>query len=236
MNVGSIMRGTVVTVRRETPLREVARLLVEHAISGVPVVDDAGMVVGVVSEADFVIRERGAVPGRARLFDRLFGGESRPSTEELAKLHATTAGEAMTAPAITVAPDAALSEAARIMVARAINRLPVVADGRLVGIVSRADLVRAFVRTDEDLRTAIVEDVIRRSMWLDDRELGIEVLEGRVRITGTLEKRSDADILQRLLEQVPGVIAVDVDTGWRIDDADIEAPALDLVGPPSGRY
>jgi len=231
MNVGSIMRKTVVTVRRETPLRDVARLLVEHSISGVPVVDDVETVLGIVSEADFVIREGGTVPARARLFDRLFGGDGGPAAEELAKIHATTAGEAMTAPAITVAPDTALSEAARIMVRQAINRLPVVKAGRLVGIVSRADLVRAFVRTDEDLRTAIVEDVIRRAMWLDDRELGVEVIEGRVRITGTLEKRSDAVILERLVEQVPGVIAVVVDTAWRIDDADIRAPSLDLVSP-----
>jgi CBS domain-containing protein len=231
MNVGSIMQRTVVTVRRETPLRDVARLLVEHSISGVPVVDDVEAVLGIVSEADFVIREGGTAPARARLFDRLFGGDGAPAPEELAKIHATTAGEAMTAPAITVAPDTALSEAARIMVRQAINRLPVVKAGRLVGIVSRADLVRAFVRTDEDLRTAIVEDVIRRAMWLDDRELGVEVIEGRVRITGTLEKRSDAVILERLVEQVPGVIAVDVDTAWRIDDADIPAPSLDLVSP-----
>jgi CBS domain-containing protein len=120
------------------------------------------------------------------------------------------------------------------MVDRAINRLPVVEDGRLVGIVSRADLVRAFVQTDEDLRAIIIEDVVRRAMWLDDREIGVEVHDGAVRITGTLEKRSDGPILERLVSMVPGVMAVELATAWRLDDADVRAPDVDLVGTPYG--
>ncbi len=234
MDVGSIMRRPVVTVRPETSLREVARLLVEHGISGVPVVDASGAVLGVVSEGDFVIREGGAPRERPRLLDRLFGGETGPTPEELAKVHATTAGEAMTAPAITADPRTHLADAARTMVERAVNRLPIVEDGRLVGIVSRADLVRAFVQSDDELRTTIVEDVVRRAMWLDDRKLGIDVADGRVTITGTLERRSDAGILERLIEQVPGVIAVTVETDWRFDDSDVRAPAVDMVSPPYG--
>lgn len=236
MNVASIMRQTVVTVRPDTPLRDVARLLVEHGISGVPVVDESGAVLGVVSEADFVIREVGVPREHRRLLGRLFGGNGGASAEDVAKVHATTAGEAMTAPAITTSPATTLPDAARTMIERAINRLPVIEDGRLVGIVTRADLVRAFVRTDEELRTTIIEDVVRRAMWLDDREVGVSVVDGRVTIEGTLEKRSDAAILERLVEGVPGVITVTMATDWRLDDADVQAPAIDMVSPPYGPH
>lgn len=234
MFVGSVMRRAVFTVRPETSLRDVASLLVEHGISGVPVVDDAGSVVGVVSEADFVLRERGAPEGRSRLLGRLFGSDRGLSPEELAKIHATTAGEAMSSPAIVVESSTSLHEAARIMIERAVNRLPVVEGGRLVGIVSRADLVRAFVRTDDELRGAIVGEVIRRAMGLDDRQLDVRVVEGRVTIAGTVEKRSDGPILERLVERVPGVLSVDMQVGWQLDDSDVQAPERDLVYPPYG--
>lgn len=235
MRVGDVMHRSVVTVRPEASLREVARLLIEHGISGMPVVDPAGRVVGVVSEADFVMKEGGdrAEP-RRRWLDRLFG-ETEIEHAEQVKVQAATAGEAMTAPPITVAADSPVRDAARIMIERQINRLPVVEGDRLVGIVTRADLVRGFVRSDEELRAAIVEEVLHREMWLDERDVEVAVADGIVTVSGTVEKRSDAAILGRLIRDVPGVIDVAMTVGWRLDDSDLRAPARDLVDPPQGR-
>jgi len=234
MNVGSIMHRPVVTVRPETPLREVARVLVEHGISGVPVVGDTGAVLGVVSEADFVIRERGLPDRRPRLLDRLLGTGASLAAGELAKLQARTAAEAMTRPAIVVGPRTSIREAARIMSERAVNRLPVVDDRELVGIVTRADLVRVFLRTDEELRAAILDEVIRRAMWMDDRTVSVEVTEGIVTIGGQLERRSDAPIVERLIREIPGVLDVETKLTWRLDDSKIGPPPQDMVGPAYG--
>src|SRR3954451_24247248 len=143
MIVSQLMTTNVLTVTPETSLKEVATILSERRISGLPVVAD-GIVVGVVSEADILLRERGAPEVQHGVLARL-----RLRRADDARLHATTAGEAMTSPALTVGPRKRVHEAARLMTDRRINRLPVVAGGALVGIVTRADLVRAFTRSDE---------------------------------------------------------------------------------------
>ncbi len=234
MKVGEIMKRSVVTVRPGASLRDVAGLLVEHGISGVPVVDDSGAVLGVVSEADFLIRERGIPDGRPRLLDRLFGRGASLAADELAKLAAKTAGEAMTSPAVVVTADTAVREAARIMSERQINRLPVIDRDQLTGIVTRADIVRAFVRTDDELRTSILDEVVRRAMWLDDRAVSVAVDDGVARISGTVERRSDAPILERLVREIPGVLDVRLDVGWRVDDRDVDPPRQGVVGPAYG--
>ncbi|HEX5825943.1 MAG TPA: CBS domain-containing protein, partial [Candidatus Limnocylindrales bacterium] len=158
------MTRTVVSIRPETPVREVARLLDEHRISGVPVVDDHGSLVGVVSEADF-LRDvaLGAEPRRRSALARLFG---RGEDAAHAPAHgAATAADLMTSSVISVPPDEPVSEAAALMTRSRINRLPVVEDGRLVGIVTRADLVRAYVRSDHQLAETIREDVLRETLW-----------------------------------------------------------------------
>lgn len=231
MKVEAIMRRTVVTVRPEAPLRDVARVLVEHGISGVPVVDAGGAVLGIVWEADFVLRELGVPERRGRLF-RLFADDADRAT--LLKVEAATAGEAMTSPPITIEPDTSLREAARLMTERQVNRLPVVHEGRLVGIVTRADIVRSYVRTDEELRDTIVNEVVRREMWLDERSIAVRVENAVAHVSGTLEKRSDVAILERLVREVPGVMDVLLTVDWRLDDRGIEPEARDLVNPPFG--
>jgi CBS domain-containing protein len=142
MTVHDVMTQAVTSVQPETPLKDVARLLVANGISGLPVVDADRRVVGVVSEADLLIKEQGAdaLPRRRAARVR---GESHATKSRLAKVGATTAGTAMTSPAITIDPDASLQAAAATMVDGGINRLPVTKDGMLVGIVTRADLIRA---------------------------------------------------------------------------------------------
>ncbi len=232
MKVRDIMRRDVITVRPETPLKEVARLLVEHGISGLPVVDGEGRVVGVVSEGDLIVKERGET-GRPRLLGALLASER--ARAELAKVEARTAGDAMTSPPITIEPTAPVRVAAARMVERQVNRLPVVEDGRLVGIVTRADLVRAFVRSDAELEHEIVEGVVRRAMWLDPHLLQVSVAEGVVRVTGRVDRRSDARILEELIRRVEGVVDVEVSVDWDVDDQRRPPPPGDIDIPAASR-
>jgi len=228
LTVQDVMTTRVVTVHLDTPLKDVARSLVRHGISGVVVVDVGSRVVGVVSEADLLIKEsgEGALPHRR---GSRFIGESHETTAGRAKIRATTAGEAMTAPAITVDPEASLPAAATLMVEHAINRLPVTRAGRLIGIVTRADLVRAFVRTDEQLEASIRHDILLRHLLVDPVTFDVTVRQGVVAIRGQAETRTIADMIERLVAALPGVIAVDADISWIVDDGKPRPPDRDLV-------
>lgn len=232
MYVRDAMSRGVLTVRPETPLKDVARLMVERGISGVPVVDDDGLVVGVVSEADFVLKERGVEGIHHRLLSRLIG-DSTETELEFAKVVAERAGSAMTSPAITIEATAPLREAATLMVDRRINRLPVLEGGRLVGIVSRADLVRAYLRSDADLEAAIREQVLSRELWEeeDPAQVNVAVLEGVAHLSGTVDRRSSADLIAAHVAAVEGVVGVQSELAWRLDDAEIVAPQHDYVSP-----
>ena len=138
------MSHDVVSVGPEAPLRDVAELLVAHRVSGLPVCDETGRVVGVVSEADVIWVELGR-----QLASGVIGWILAKVDHEHRRITARTAGEAMSSPALTIASTATDLEAAQIMIEHHVNGLPVVDDGRLVGIVARADLVRAFLRPDE---------------------------------------------------------------------------------------
>lgn len=224
------MASPVVTVRRETPLKDVARLLINHGVSGVPVVDDAGAVVGVVSEGDFLVKEQGAGEIHHRRLARLFG-ESSEARAQLEKVEARTAGEAMTSPAITVAPGNAIRDAAALMTRRSVNRLPVVDGGRLVGIVTRADLLRAYLRSDAELERVVRDDVILRMMWLDPASFDISVRNGEATIVGNVERRSTAEIIESSIRIVPGIVAVHADLGWAMDDREVRPVERDAVFP-----
>lgn len=230
MKVRDVMTTDVVPVLPSTRLGELARLLAERRISGAPVVDRAGVLVGVVSEADLVAKQVGRPMTRRSALDWIFGDEPRPG--ELRRQGATTVGEAMSAPPITVAPDRPLREAAALMVDRGVNRLPVTDDGRLVGIVTRADVVRAYMRRDEEALRAIREDVVRDTMWLDPDELTVEVREGTARIAGRVDRRSTAMILEKLIGLVDGVDRAENQLVWDFDDRRI-TPATHEPEPGS---
>lgn len=228
--VRDVMTQSVVTVRRGTPLKEVAQLLIDHKISGVPVVDVDSAVLGIVSEADLLIKEQGASAVRHRPLAR-FLGESRETRAQLAKLGAVTAAEAMTSPAVTITSGRSIHEAAAIMAGGSVNRLPVVDDGRLVGIVTRADLVRAYVRSDDELARTIREDVIRGILWLEPALFTVIVTDGVASISGRVERRSTAEMVERTASMVPGVIHAHADVTWELDDSRIEPASSDPVFP-----
>jgi CBS domain-containing protein len=149
------------------------------------------------------------------------------------RLAAGNAGEAMTAPAVTIAPTTAVAQAARRMTDHGIKRLPVVnAEGPLVGIVTRSDLVRAFARRDDVIAHEIREDVVRRTLWIDRAVPDIVVENGEVTISGEVENRSDAELLELFAARVPGVVSVRSTVTWRWDDekgSQVEVPRVPPV-------
>lgn len=214
MRVRDVMTTTVATVSPDEPLRDVARLLVDRGISGVPVVDATGTVLGIVSEADFLAKESGSEPGRHRLLARIFGDPA-----DATKVEARTAGEAMTSPPITIGPDALVRDAAATMVDRRVNRLPVVEGSRLVGIVTRADLVRVFTRSDTELAAAVVTAIAAGTSAMPaPGGLEVEVRDGIVHLVGTVDRRSLAETAVAIARDVGGVVRVDDHLSWIEDD------------------
>lgn len=212
MKVRDVMTTEVATVRPTTSLKEVARLLARLGISGVPVVDDEGAVLGVVSEADILVKERGPVE-ESRAFFR-FREPAEPA--QRAKSAAMTAGDGMTSPPIVIGPERPVSAAAKLMLEESVNRLPVVTDGRLVGIVTRADLVRAFGRSDSELEREIRTEVMERALWIPDGMVEVSAVEGEVKLSGVVETETDADVLVRLVQRVPGVVSVASEVEWQL--------------------
>jgi CBS domain-containing protein len=197
MNVEDVMTTDVVTVAPDTPLRDVARLLTNHGVSGLPVLDRRGEIVGVISEADLMSslkapRER---PGRLA---RLLGLHRR---RRLA-----TARDAMTERPITIGPDAALPAATKLIVREGVTRLPVVDRGKLVGIVTRADLVRAFARSDDSLAREL--DELLTTFWLPPGAVTFSVSGGEVTLKGELDSKENAEMLEWAVRRIPGVTAV----------------------------
>jgi CBS domain-containing protein len=214
MRVQDVMTEHVLSVAPETPIKDVAKLLTGNRISGLPVCDADGRVVGVVSEADIVRCELGAPEAKRP------GFLARLTSREDGELHTAcrTAGDAMTSPALTIAPGAAVSQAAKLIVERQVNRLPVVLADRLVGIVTRADLVRAFDRPDEEIEREVADDVLLRTMWTDPDEVQIDVANGEVELSGEVETHSQADLIVRYVSRIPGVVDVRSNLEWRLDD------------------
>lgn len=203
MTVGDVMVREVVTVQPSATLKEAAGLLVKHGISGLPVLE-GDRLVGVLSERDLLFQERQRPETRrwlAWLTDPVAAAD-RP------KLDAYVVGQAMTSPALAITPGSQVSAAAKQMLDADVSRLPVVEDGKLVGIVTRADLVRAFVRTDEELAREIHDDIVVRTLWLDERSLHVEVRNGDVTLTGELDGSIDDELLVKLVSRVPGVTSV----------------------------
>jgi CBS domain-containing protein len=212
VRVDAIMSPGVITVSPEMPLRQVAEMLSRYGISGVPVCDQKGRVVGVVSETDIVEREQGLEPPHGLwsvLLERL--------DESVARLSARSAGEAMTSPAIAIETGSTVAEAARLMTVHQVNRLPVLRDGELVGIVTRADLVRAFHRSDEEIRREIEADVLH-VFWVDPGTLAIDVEGGAVRLSGRVENHGAAELIVKYVRQVPGVVEIRDELSWDVDD------------------
>jgi CBS domain-containing protein len=198
--VKDVMTTRVIWVKRDATFREMAVALRENRISAFPVIDDDGKVVGIVSEADMLTKQALADPG-------VLGGLLHHRDQ--AKARGVTAGDLMTAPVVTVAPEDTVEHAARLMYARKVKRLPVTdANGHLAGIVSRADVLAIFDRKDEDIRSEIAGDVIAGEFLIDPGSLGLAVRDGVVTLSGTPENNQVGRDILRRVRHVQGVVAV----------------------------
>lgn len=199
--VKDVMTTRVVAVPQAAEYLEIVTVLRQHRVSAVPVLDDAGKVVGVVSEAD-LLGKLTAPPlptGTIRLAWRL---RERTAT-------AVTASELMTTPAITITPDETVTEAARLLQARQIKRLPVVdRNDRLVGIISRADVLSVFERPDERIRDEVANAVIAGEFALNPDLFEVTVRSGIVTLTGSIDRRAVALTLLGKIRFLEGVVAV----------------------------
>jgi CBS domain-containing protein len=198
--VKDVMTTRVIWVKQAATFREMAVALRENRVSAFPVIDDGGTVVGVVSEADMLTKEALTDPG---LIDGLMHRRDQN------KARGVTAGDLMTAPAVTVGPEDTVEHAARLMYHHKVKRLPVTdANGHLVGIVSRADVLSVFDRTDEAIRQEINDEVLARDFLVDPRIFDVTVSDGVVTLAG-VPKTSEFghEIVQRV-RHVQGVVAV----------------------------
>jgi CBS-domain-containing membrane protein len=212
--VRDVMSTDIAVVAPDTPYREIVETLAERQVSGVPVVDDSDHVLGVVSEADLLYKvEQAGHPDAPRIFER------RDRRTMRVKAAGAVAKDLMTAPAITVRAEDSVPFAAKVMETKRVKRLPVVDErGRLVGIVSRADLLMVHLRPDDEIRREIREEVLKGALWIDPGAVAVEVDEGVVTLSGRLDRRSSAVIAVRLTESVAGVVEVDDKLEYDHDD------------------
>ncbi|MFF3905600.1 CBS domain-containing protein [Streptomyces sp. NPDC001848] len=201
--VSDVMTHAVVAVGRDAPFKDIVKLMEQWKVSALPVLEGEGRVVGVVSEADLLPKEefRDADPDPySRALRR----------SDLAKAGAVTAGELMTAPAVTVHADSTLAQAARIMALRKVKRLPVVNDeGLLEGVVSRADLLKVFLREDDDIADEIRRDILDVLFPAPVEPIHVMVAEGVVTLTGKVGDTTMIPMTVRLVRAVEGVVDVD---------------------------
>ncbi|MFJ7904718.1 CBS domain-containing protein [Streptomyces sp. NPDC096198] len=212
--VEELMSRNVVRARPDTPFKELVRLLEENGVTAVPVVDELGRPMGVVSEADLLRKSADQTDPSGRT--------PIPHLEawERAKAEGSRAEELMSAPAVCARPEWTVVEAARLMETQNVKRLPVVDEAdRLLGIVSRGDLLRVFLRRDDAIREEITGDVLRRTLGLDPRDVTAEVHDGRVALAGTVEHRSLIPVIEQLCRGVDGVVSVTAQIASRTDDA-----------------
>ncbi|WP_330328921.1 CBS domain-containing protein [Streptomyces sp. NBC_00536] len=177
--VGFLMTDEVISVLGRAPSADVATLLVEHEISGVPVLDADERVLGVISRTDLLVQDH------------------------------LTAGDLMTTPAVTVHAEQTVAEAARLITRRGVTRLAVVdEEDRLVGIVTRRDLLRVFLRPDHEIRRVLVEEVPADTMGIGADAVSVRVVDGVVTLDGRLPRSSQIPVALRLAGQLDGVVTV----------------------------
>ena len=229
--VGSVMSTDVVRAEDGTAFKEVARLLADHRISGLPVVDDDDRVIGVISETDLMAHQA-ATPDPYEPKHRFrFPALTPAARRRTAKTTARTAGRLMSAPPVTVHADDTIVEAARTMAQRHVERLPVLdEEDRLVGIVTRRDLLQVFLRPDVEIRDEVIDEVLVRTLWLTPRSIDVSVTEGVVTLAGQLERKSETEIAVSMTRQIDGVVAVVDKLTWRLDDARLRSDEQTLHG------
>jgi len=229
MHIRALMTPEVITVGPDTSLKEAARRMLSAGVSGLPVTED-GRLIGIITEADFLTAEadRG-VKRRAGLL-RLFVRENGIPSQE------RTVGDVMTSDVRTISPDADHVKAARIMKTNGVKRLPVVEDGKVVGLVSRSDMLRAFVRPDKEIVDEIRNHVMKKVMWVDPKRVAVTCDDGNLVLTGNMETKSDVELLIELTKRLDGVASVGNHLTWEIDNTKLEMTGAPRPPFPVGNW
>lgn len=222
MKAADIMARPVVSVTPETAVAEAARLMLNHRVSGLPVLDRSGALVGIISEGDLLRRaETGTTRRRPRWLE-FFSAPGRLA-QDYAQAHARKVADVMTETVVSIGPDAPTEQIVRLMERRRVKRLPVVDAGRLVGIVTRADLVRAFVDNLPPPRPVVVPDAeirerikaeIAKQPWARRASIEVHVARGEVELRGTVTEERARAALQVIAENVAGVRRVRHRFAW----------------------
>lgn len=222
MRALDVMTTNVATVSIGASVADAARLLMERHISAAPVVDDTGALVGIISEGDFLRRQEIVGVVRPSWWLQLFRTETEQA-QEYAKVHSVRVEDVMTRSVQTVPEDAPISEIAHLLESKRIKRVPVLRDGKIVGIVSRADLLRALAVKgpqlglapppgDAELRQRVL-DALQSEPWGDPRTLNVTVSEAHVAVWGIVNSPEARKALRIVVENVPGVRSVEFHLG-----------------------
>jgi len=212
--VEDVMTRSVVVVRDSAPFKEMVRLMDEYRVTGLPVVDGAGRLIGMVTEADLLLKEEYA----SSQAWRAHGFRWRRHRADRSKARGLVAAQLMTSPAISVEPKASLARAAQLMHERGVKRLPVVSDeGKILGIVSRADLLRVFLRRDQEIAGDVLDGIVKRTLWIDPSSVRVSVKNGVVTLGGRLERRSLVDLLVEMVQGSDGVVGVENRLSFEFD-------------------
>jgi CBS domain-containing protein len=228
--VQDVMTRGVVVAREATPFHELVALLSREHVAALPVIDNAGQVIGIVSESDLLLKEVEELAGPCAPQEMTLRHR-----QEYAKAAGTTAKQVMTAQVVTAYPEEHVAEAARRMHTRKVHQLPVVdRAGVLAGIITRADILKVFRRTDQEIRFELLDDIIAKLLRAQGPAPAVEVEGGVVTMTGTLPRRSQVVALTELARTVDGVVAVHSYLTFDHDDLGHEATARQQPSEPTG--
>lgn len=218
MNAADVMTPRVVSIGPDATVAEVAQLLLDHRISALPVVDGEGRLIGIVSEGDLMRRTETGTERHRSWWLRAFG-DTATLAADYVKSHALRVRDVMTAEVLSVTPDTGLTEVANLLEKRRIKRVPVVRDGRPVGIISRSNLLQALVAAkpsrsvvvadDRKIRERLLADLARQPWWNDSIFTNIVVSDGVVHVWGLVDADSERKALRIAAERVPGVRRVE---------------------------
>lgn len=204
MHVRDLMTTDVVAVGPTTSTRDAARMMFRYRVSGLPVVDPDDHVLGIITEGDFL--------------------ELELRRQEEGEVHSLVK-DVMSHSVLSVSPDLEIMDAARFMHEHSVKRVLVVEDGKMVGIISRFDIVAAFTRPDDLIEDEIREDLIRRVLFVDPETVDVQVANGVVTFVGTIGTRTEARLVEELARRLDGVVGVENELDWRIDDTGADAEA-----------
>lgn len=204
MHVRDLMTTDVVAVGPTTSTRDAARMMFRYRVSGLPVVDPDDHVLGIITEGDFLEME----------LKRQDEGIAAPLVQDV-----------MSHSVLSVSPDLEIMDAARYMHEHSVKRVLVIEEGKMVGIISRFDIVAAFTRPDDLIEDEIREDLIRRVLFVDPETVDVQVANGVVTFVGTIGTRTEARLVEELARRLDGVVGVENNLDWRIDDTEADAEA-----------